>query len=80
MEISGRWSIEEMDLWDRDALDLVQPAFIEFGQTAPAASASSPSRVGWTVTRLRSTGSPVSSSAGRVMTTATKSAGAAGQR
>jgi len=32
MEISGRWRIEEMDLWDRDALDLVQPAFIEFGR------------------------------------------------
>jgi hypothetical protein len=26
----GRWQIEEMDLWDRDALDLVGPAFIEF--------------------------------------------------
>jgi hypothetical protein len=26
----GRWRIEEMDLWDRDALDLVGPAFIEF--------------------------------------------------
>jgi len=32
MQISGRWRIEEMDLWDRDALDLVQPAFIEFGR------------------------------------------------
>jgi hypothetical protein len=28
--LSGRWHIEEMDLWDRDALDLVAPAFIEF--------------------------------------------------
>jgi hypothetical protein len=26
----GRWRIQEMDLWDRDALDLVGPAFIEF--------------------------------------------------
>jgi len=26
----GRWRIVEMDLWDRDALDLVQPAYIEF--------------------------------------------------
>jgi hypothetical protein len=24
--------IEEMDLWDRAAMDLVQPAFIEFGR------------------------------------------------
>src|SRR5437879_3493359 len=30
MELTGRWRILEMDLWDRDALDLVAPAFIEF--------------------------------------------------
>jgi hypothetical protein len=29
-DITGRWRIIEMDLWDRDALDLVAPAFIEF--------------------------------------------------
>jgi hypothetical protein len=29
--LSGRWRIEEMDLWDRDALDLVEPAFLEIG-------------------------------------------------
>ena len=28
--LTGRWRIVEMDLWDRDALDLVAPAFIEF--------------------------------------------------
>jgi hypothetical protein len=28
--LSGLWRIGEMDLWDRDALDLVAPAFIEF--------------------------------------------------
>jgi uncharacterized protein YndB with AHSA1/START domain len=27
----GRWRILEMDLWDRDALDLVAPAYVEFG-------------------------------------------------
>jgi hypothetical protein len=27
---TGRWRILEMDLWDREALDLVTPAFIEF--------------------------------------------------
>ena len=27
---TGRWRIREMDLWDREALDLVDPAFIEF--------------------------------------------------
>jgi hypothetical protein len=26
----GRWRIEETDVWDREALDLVGPAFIEF--------------------------------------------------
>ncbi len=26
----GRWRIVEMDLWDRDALDLVAPAYFEF--------------------------------------------------
>jgi hypothetical protein len=26
----GRWRIQEMDLWDRDTLDLIGPAFIEF--------------------------------------------------
>jgi hypothetical protein len=29
-ELIGRWRILETDLWDRDALDLVAPAFIEF--------------------------------------------------
>jgi hypothetical protein len=26
----GKWRIVEMDLWDRDAIDLVGPAYIEF--------------------------------------------------
>ena len=26
----GGWRIAEMDLWDRDAIDLLGPAFIEF--------------------------------------------------
>ncbi len=30
MRITGRWRITEAELWDRDALDLVAPAFIEF--------------------------------------------------
>jgi hypothetical protein len=28
--MAGSWRIVEMDLWDRDAIDLVGPAFIEF--------------------------------------------------
>jgi len=31
MSITGKWRITEMDLWDREAIDLVGPAFIEFG-------------------------------------------------
>ena len=30
--ITGRWRITEMDNWDQEAIDLVQPGFIEFGQ------------------------------------------------
>ena len=30
MNIIGKWRIAEMDLWDREAIDLVGPAFIEF--------------------------------------------------
>jgi hypothetical protein len=29
-KLVGRWRIQKMDVWDRDALDLVGPAFIEF--------------------------------------------------
>jgi hypothetical protein len=32
MTVAGRWRIIGMDVWDRDALDLVAPAFIEFGR------------------------------------------------
>ncbi len=30
MRIAGRWRITEAELWDRDALNLMAPAFIEF--------------------------------------------------
>lgn len=30
MGISGKWRITEMEAWDREAIDLVGPAFIEF--------------------------------------------------
>jgi hypothetical protein len=32
MSIAGRWRITEMDYWDQEAIDLVQPGFIEFGE------------------------------------------------
>ncbi|MFZ2526300.1 MAG: hypothetical protein WAX14_01410 [Rhodococcus sp. (in: high G+C Gram-positive bacteria)] len=28
--LTGRWRIVEMDMWDRDAIDLIEPGFIEF--------------------------------------------------
>ncbi len=28
--VTGRWRITEMDMWGREAIDLVQPGFIEF--------------------------------------------------
>jgi hypothetical protein len=31
-EFTGRWRITSMELWDTDAIDLVQPAFIEFNR------------------------------------------------
>ena len=30
-EVIGRWRIVEADQWDREYLDLVEPAFIRFG-------------------------------------------------
>lgn len=30
MALTGLWRIVDMDLWDRDAVDLVEPGFVEF--------------------------------------------------
>lgn len=30
--LAGRWRIVEMSGWDRDAIDLVEPGFIEFAE------------------------------------------------
>lgn len=30
--IAGTWRLSEMELWDQEAMDLIGPAFIEFGQ------------------------------------------------
>ena len=32
MSVLGRWRIVETELWASDALNLVAPAFIEFGE------------------------------------------------
>ena len=31
-QLIGRWRIVEADIWDRDYLDLVEPAYIVFGE------------------------------------------------
>jgi hypothetical protein len=31
-ELVGRWRIEDMELWDRDVIDLVEPGFIDIGR------------------------------------------------
>jgi hypothetical protein len=31
-ELIGRWRIVEADLWDRDYLDLVEPAYMAFAK------------------------------------------------
>jgi hypothetical protein len=28
MPLTGRWRIVEMDMWDRDAIDLLEPGFV----------------------------------------------------
>lgn len=33
MSFEGRWRIVEMELWDKDFLDLVEPTYILFGDT-----------------------------------------------
>ena len=32
MSLAGKWRITQMDLWGPEAIDLVGPAFIEFGK------------------------------------------------
>ena len=53
----GRWRIEETDDWDRDALDLVGPAFIEFRRDNTGSFGFIAVRAGWIV------GKPLSKSA-----------------
>jgi hypothetical protein len=66
MSIAGKWRITEMDLWDQDAIDLLGPAFIEFGN-----GRSGQFRFiavdGWSGTAGRTSSSP-----GMVMTSATR--------
>jgi hypothetical protein len=38
-QVTGRWRIVEADLWDRDYLDLVEPAYLQIGGDGRAAFA-----------------------------------------
>ena len=69
-QIRGKWRIDESDLWDRDALDLVGPASFEF---LPDGTGSFRfiARGGWTAGRPPSMASPESSSVGTALTKAT---------
>ncbi len=51
MNLSGRWRIVETELWDSDALNLVAPAFIEFGEEGLGSFGLSPSRGRWIAVR-----------------------------
>jgi hypothetical protein len=47
MSVAGRWRIVETELWDSDALNLVAPAFIEFGEEGLGSFALSRSEGSW---------------------------------
>jgi hypothetical protein len=35
-ELIGRWQIVEADLWDRDYLDMIEPAYLQIGRDGRA--------------------------------------------
>jgi hypothetical protein len=79
MDLAGRWRILEMDLWDRDAFDLVGPAFIEFSRDGTG-SFGFIAVQGWMDCRQAEIdGLPVWSSPGTGPTRAIKSAAEAGR-
>ena len=69
-EYIGRWIIEEMDLWDRDALDLVAPAFIEFRSDKTGQFGFIAVEAGWIVEEPASTTGPDWNSRGTATTSA----------
>jgi len=79
MVVAGKWRIAEMDLWDREALDLVGPAFIEFRRDLTG-SFRFIAVEGWTAARRLTTSPPVSSSPGKGVTTMIARVVAAGRR
>ena len=78
--MAGKWRIAEMDLWDREALDLVGPAFIEFHRDLTG-SFRFIAVEGWMDCReAPHNESPVSSSPGKGVTTMIARVVAAGRR
>jgi hypothetical protein len=61
----GRWRISEMDVWDNDYLDLVEPAHIGSRARMTVHSASEPSRVGSTFVTGHETAPHAPSSPGK---------------
>lgn len=47
MSVVGRWRILEMELWAREDLDLVAPAYIDFGTDGMGRFGFTRSRGGW---------------------------------
>ena len=79
MSLAGKWRITEMDSWDREAIDLVGPAFIEFGK-GRSGSFRFIAVDGWMDCRTSNAGAgPTSSSLGTATTTAIPPAGADGR-
>ena len=46
LAFKGRWRIVAMDLWDKDAIDLVEPGFITFNGECKRRR-QNPSRMKW---------------------------------
>jgi len=78
MRIVGTWRISEIELWDQESIELLGPAFIQFGQTDRAGSGSSRSRDGWTAGTVTGMAASALSSPGRGRMTAIRPAGVAG--
>ncbi len=71
-DVAGRWRIVEMELWDRDDLDLVGPAFIEFDEDRTGRFAFIASRVRSTPAMRLTMAVRVLSSRGRTTARATR--------
>ena len=80
MRLRGTWRIIEMQLWDQEAIELIGPAFIEFGKDQTGKFRFIAVEGGWTAAMASAMGVPGSSSPGTAMTRAIKPRGVAGRR